>query len=82
MVDRLNPFHEAALEVAQEIASMKRDNRSRGPKITPFGMERLGAAQMRKRLREDQGLRRKILEQGPNGRAFILDLFRQAKEGS
>lgn len=77
--DRLNPFHEAAIEVAQEILQQRRENAVKGERVTPFGMERLDAVRMRKRLREDEGLRRRILAQGLAGRRFILDLFRQGQ---
>lgn len=82
MSDTGNPFYDAALEVGQEIAWADRE--SRKAKAVPFGMEKVGAEQLRRRLfpenrEEGKALRRQILAR-PGGRDAILKLFQKKGE--
>ena len=68
-----NPLFEAALEVGQELAAGRRAAKAAKP--IPFGEEKVSAETLRKRLREDQTLRRKFLAES-GGQERLLRLFR------
>ena len=73
-----HPDFEAAIEVGQELAALKREARERGKEVVPFGQERVSPATLRKRLMESKELRRTLLGK-PGGREAILALFREEK---
>lgn len=79
MPDRDNPLFRVSIEVAEEIRHRKQQVAKERPPV-PFGMERVGAEQLRQRLRDltPQGeeMRREML-QAPGGRERILALFRK-----
>lgn len=73
-LDKLNPFHRAALEVAQELHAARK--RGAETKAVPFGKEPVSKAEFAKRLRADRTLRELTLAE-PGGQRRILDALRK-----
>ena len=57
MAENENPFHRAAMRVADEILRAKAEARKKAKAATPFGMKRATAAQWREEQRNDMTFR-------------------------